>query len=592
MKTTTSHRILPFTVLLTLTLTTAAQEMSSTVKIPDTGQHRCYNNTRAVSCPDPGQPFFGQDAQYQSHQPMFRDNGDGTVTDLNTGLMWSKAVSPRKLGLDEAQSTAGELSLGGHKDWRVPTIKELYSLIDFRGYTGSPGQSGTSTTPSDAVPFINTDYFDFLYGAEGERYIDAQWLSNTRYVSTTMGDMETLFGVNFADGRIKGYGYKKRGSHWEHKKFYVRYVRGTPYGDNRFEDNGDGTVTDQTTGLMWSRMDSARGMNWRDALAYAENLELAGYSDWRLPNAKELQYIVDYSRSPDTTDSAAISPLLQTTSIVNEAGEKDYPAYWSSTTHLDGPRPASQAVYIAFGRAMGQMYGRTMDVHGAGAQRSDPKAGRAQLGRGPQGDAVRVDNYVRVVRGGTTARPETVSDIDYDAYPYRVVLATDRSTERSQSSRREPADITQMSSAEFARHFVERLDRDGDGRVSRSEFDGPSDRFGFQDSNGDGYLTSDEAPAPPGSDKSSVSDSAGQRNQPGSRESQSGSARMNKAGFAARFIERLDRDGDGRVSRSEFNGPRDRFGFHDSNGDGYLTLDEAPQGPPPNGRAPFGAGNQ
>ena len=51
-------------------------------------------------------------------------------------------------------------------------------------------------------------------------------------------------------------------------------------------------------------------MNWEQALAYANNMKLAGFDDWRLPNAKELQYIVDYSRSPDTTHSAAIDPIF------------------------------------------------------------------------------------------------------------------------------------------------------------------------------------------------------------------------------------------------------------------------------------------
>lgn len=61
----------------------------------------------------------------------------------------------------------------------------------------------------------------------------------------------------------------------------------------------------------------------------------------------------------------------------------------------------ASAVYIAFGRAMGFMGGGWRDVHGAGAQRSDPKSGDPAdypQGRGPQGDAIRIYNYVRPVR--------------------------------------------------------------------------------------------------------------------------------------------------------------------------------------------------
>lgn len=85
-----------------------------------------------------------------------------------------------------------------------------------------------------------------------------------------------------------------------------------------------------------------------------------------------------------------------------QPGELDFGCYWSSTTHLRDMDPEGEAaVYVAFGRAMGYMRGRWMDVHGAGAQRSDPKAGNPDdhpFGRGPQGDAIRILNLVRPVR--------------------------------------------------------------------------------------------------------------------------------------------------------------------------------------------------
>jgi hypothetical protein len=146
-------------------------------------------------------------------------------------------------------------------------------------------------------------------------------------------------------------------------------------------------------------------MDWQEALAFCQNLTTAGYDDWRLPNAKELQSIVDYTRSPDTTNSAAIDPLFNVTPITNEAGEGDYPAYWSSTTHANF-RNGSNAAYVNFGRSMGNMNGNWLDVHGAGAQRSDPKSGDPTnwlTGHGPQGDAIRIYNYVRCTRGGEAA---------------------------------------------------------------------------------------------------------------------------------------------------------------------------------------------
>ena len=303
--------------------------------VVDTGQTTCYDNTQEITCPSEGEAFYGQDAQHAGNQPGYVDNGDGTVTDLNTGLMWQQAYSG-KMTWDDALAGVETFSLAGYDDWRLPTIKELYSLIDFSGIDPS-GYQGSDT--SGLVPFINTDYLDFEYGdtSAGERIIDAQYWSSTEYVGTTMNGAPTTFGVNFADGRIKGYGRTNpMGSEMTQ---FVRYVRGnTDYGVNDFVDKGDpstgsgqaGTVTDNATGLMWSQDDSGAGMNWEDALAWVQqkNVEnYLGHDDWRLPNAKELQSIVDYARSPSTTGSAAIDPVFNTTSIVDEGGGTNYPCY-------------------------------------------------------------------------------------------------------------------------------------------------------------------------------------------------------------------------------------------------------------------------
>lgn len=228
-----------------------------------------------------------------------------------------------------------------------------------------------------------------------------------------MNDADTVFGVNFADGRIKGYPSGPMPGKEEDKQFYVILVRGNvDYGKNDFIDNGDGTITDRATGLMWSKDDSSYCMNWEDALKYVYEMNeqnYLGYNDWRLPNAKELQSIVDYTRAPDATDplkaGAAIDPIFNITSITNEGGDLDYPYFWTSTTH-ESLQGGQNAVYIAFGRALGWMQSENgdyslLDVHGAGAQRSDPKAGNATdypYGRGPQGDVIRICNFVRLVR--------------------------------------------------------------------------------------------------------------------------------------------------------------------------------------------------
>jgi arylsulfatase A-like enzyme len=379
-----------------------ANAHASTYPVVDTGQTTAYGDVA------------GQDADYSINPPAYRDNGDGTISDLVTGLMWTQDPG-EKMTYAQAVDNADEVSVGGYDDWRLPTIKELYSLIDFSGVDPGPRSSR-----GDLKPFIDNEVFEFQYGdtSQGERLIDSQFATSTIYVSTTMGGAKTMFGVNFADGRIKGYPVRSpRGE----KTFHVLYVRSNPgYGTNRFRDNGDGTVSDEATGLTWMKADSGKGMDWPSALEYAESMKFAGHSDWRLPTAKELHSIVDYTRSPDTTDSAAIDPVFESTGIVNEGGAQDFAHYWTSTSHV-GARGASTAVYINFGRSLGWMENRRtgnktlMDVHGAGAQRSDPKTGDASrypYGRGPQGDVIRIDNLVRLVRGDGTATATSTDTVD------------------------------------------------------------------------------------------------------------------------------------------------------------------------------------
>lgn len=366
----------------------------TTYLVVDTNQETCFDNSSAISCPYEGDAFYGQDAQYEGHQPSYSDNGDGTITDLNTSLMWIKDAG-EKVTYSEALSAAESFEYAGYDDWRIPTIKELYSLMDFSGMDlMSDNDAGN--------PFIDDDIFVFEYGDTSvERIIDSQWITTSIYTSDVMNGQECFFGVNFADGRIKCYPTSGR----MEKTYFLRYVRGNEsYGENNFTDSGDGTISDLATGLMWQQSDSSEGMDWEVALNYCEDLTLAGYDDWHLPNAKELQSIVDYSRSPDATGSAAIDPIFNISQITNETGAKDYPFFWTSTTHIS-TRGGNSGVYISFGESLGYFNNQWQDVHGAGAQRSDPKSGSSSdypSSHGPQGDVMRVFNYARCVRDNSS----------------------------------------------------------------------------------------------------------------------------------------------------------------------------------------------
>jgi hypothetical protein len=364
--------------------------------IVDTNVTKFYGVDREIEMPKKGEAFYGQDASYQLTESDYTDNGDGTITDNVTGLMWEQSPSQgKKFTWKEAMNGLDDFNtqnFAGYSDWRIPTLKELYSIVQFSGVFGMNHDEGMK-------PYFDNEYFKLLNLINpGDRDLDVQTITSTIYDSHTLGGTTTMFGYNFRDAFIKGYPSTKT--------FTLYHVRGnTHYGQNMFVDNEDGTITDEATGLMWMTADSGwfnvgdisdGTMNWEDALAWCERLTFAGHSDWRLPNAKELQSIVDYSRSPDTTNSAAINPLFQTTEIVNTAGLKDWAYYWTST-----PFGNDQSIYISFGRGMGMMGDSPMDVHGAGSQRGDFRDGdRADFPfhRGPQGDEMRTYNMVRPVR--------------------------------------------------------------------------------------------------------------------------------------------------------------------------------------------------
>ncbi|MCP4713100.1 MAG: DUF1566 domain-containing protein, partial [Planctomycetes bacterium] len=107
---------------------------STGFSIVDTGQRKYYDNFNEIPAPPTGEAFYGQDAQFTRNTPGFTDNGNGTVTDNITGLMWQKSPdtdgdgnidAADKLSYDEAVAGADTLSLAGYTDWRLPTIKEL-----------------------------------------------------------------------------------------------------------------------------------------------------------------------------------------------------------------------------------------------------------------------------------------------------------------------------------------------------------------------------------------------------------------------------------------------------------------------------------
>lgn len=90
-------------------------------------------------------------------------------------------------------------------------------------------------------------------------------------------------------------------------------VTDTAAGSAAYVDNGNGTVTDKNSGLMWQKADSyhelKKGMNWYEALEYVAAMnakKFAGFDDWRLPTRNELKALYDQSRPVQSKDGESI----------------------------------------------------------------------------------------------------------------------------------------------------------------------------------------------------------------------------------------------------------------------------------------------
>lgn len=307
---------------------------------PDTGQTTCYDDTGNIlnPCPSPGASFYGQDAQYSGLARSYtkldasgNDLADGAlswamVRDNVTGLIWEAKEAKDSVpdygnphdadntytwcdtdsntngghqGTCSANDTEDFLAalnagsgFGGQTDWRMPSIKELKTLVD----------------RSTSMPAINTTFFP-------NTFLWWYWSSTTRATYTDYA-RQVYFHFGMEDNNYKS------------GAFYVRAVRGgqSPPENSFVVSTSGKTVTDTVTCLEWQRATAditddgvPDRMSWQDALSYAENLFLAGHSDWRLPNSNELASLTDYTQYTPTIDLNAFPDSVPS-------------PYWTSTT--------------------------------------------------------------------------------------------------------------------------------------------------------------------------------------------------------------------------------------------------------------------
>lgn len=285
-------------------------------------QTTCWNASGTViSCSG-----TGHDGEYQAGRVInftgptqhATYTSDYTTTDSGTGLVWKSCIEGKSgsdcstgstttadlttatsscTALNSSNSGAG---YAGRTNWRIPTIEEFETIINYSTVVPSSFATYFPATPQ-TVYWSSTDY-----GADTTKAYYANY-----YHGFVGPDTKT---------NLKAIRCVSPGS---------SYTVPTP----AFTDNGDGTVTDSTSGLVWQKCSmgqtndstcsgTATQPDWDTALSYCNTLTLAGKS-WRLPNVNELRTILDRS--------LATGPLINSTYFPGTVNDW----YWSSSTSLD-----------------------------------------------------------------------------------------------------------------------------------------------------------------------------------------------------------------------------------------------------------------
>ena len=253
---------------------------------PDTGQDASQCSSADsdlggwVSCSlfEEGDPYYGQDGHFNDPRRVhsYSDNGNGTVTDEVTGIIWEKNDAAADNWAD-AVSYCEDLVLGGvgPDAWRLPEIQELWSILDL----GAANPAIESDFPTAQSTLWSAT------SAGGDTDAESAWM-----VDVINGESSVQLKSVDPPGTAVTRG--------------VRCVRGASidYGSGaNLVDNENDTYSDPSTGLMWSALQAPE--KWSDALL-ACNDTLLGYDDWRLPDRRELETIL-------AIDSSVMNPLAQ-----------------------------------------------------------------------------------------------------------------------------------------------------------------------------------------------------------------------------------------------------------------------------------------
>lgn len=339
------------------------------IQLPVTGQTACYDGSgKSRACAG-----TGEDGEIQAGVvwplPRFSDNGNATMTDHLTGLIWSKdanapgsapAACPNagsSMTWPAALDFVSCLNAGnfaGAGDWRLPNLNELESLVHagvsnpsawlnasgFSQVQSGPYWSSTNddSDPKTQVPSeVNAWDVDLATGdlslPSNKTFLRAVW--PVRGTSTAPAQL-------WQTGQVKCFDVAGRrinpclGSGQDGE-----LLAGALWTPSRYTPNLAVTLAvDQLTGLIWPAQTNSPGpqscanaghpMTWQEALNHVKCLNQQAYlglNSWRLPNRKELRSLADYSTAnPAVLD---FSPFA--------AGLAKGNTFWSSTTHAAVP---------------------------------------------------------------------------------------------------------------------------------------------------------------------------------------------------------------------------------------------------------------
>ncbi len=333
------------------------------------GQMLCYNAAGSViACSG-----TGQDGELQNGVARnFTDNGDGTITDNVTGLMWEKfsddgSIHDRNnqyswqnaFSVKIASLNTG--SFAGHNDWRLPNMTELSTLSKFNAATPaeysefttpcSPGcpvttcsctypsafwSSTTATTPSSALALdASTGGIPALpkTNTQNARAVRTAVTTNVPQPPPLRTGQTTCYDA--AGSVISCAGTGQDGE----------LQKGATRG---FTDNGNGTITDSSTGLTWEKLSDDASIHdkddtytWANAfatkVATLNSTTFAGYNDWRVPNRAELETLVNSATFNPATFSAFNTSCAPACTVLTCSCTNPSSGYWSSTTYADFP---------------------------------------------------------------------------------------------------------------------------------------------------------------------------------------------------------------------------------------------------------------